>query len=369
VKDFENQSSSRGGLSCEEALVLVSSELDGELRTRRSDLEAHLAACPACARERSALAQAHGWLRDAFPSDAFGESLARDVVRAIELRNARAPQTAAPPRGILVRFRAAGVVAASAAAVLFVAFALGSLGTGPSVEGGRPASGAPVLMAKAYGKGLRGSGRLLAAGDVVYPGEAVLDAEGPGTLFLGDPARVAAFDPSQADAAEAQLARIDLRPDTAVTFHVERDGGVTVAMARSGVAYFEVPRQERPFRVATPALTATVLGTKFVVESSSEASLVSVVEGRVRIATVSQHVELSPLQEAVVSSSQSTLIARPSSPREHLSWNRRVLAMLPVEATSPNPERGPAVTRTPAGEPQPKPTIDPNLDVPVGPRK
>jgi hypothetical protein len=372
VKD---QAGNQGELRCEEAQVLLSRELDRELRAAdRERLEGHLASCAACSRERAELSQADGWLRDAFTgADApdFGDALVRDIQRAVEVRKARPVAQPAAPRGAIVAFRAAaGLVAASAAAVLFVALATGSLGPGAGT-GESHAPAAPAVLAKAYGKGLRlavtseggSTGHALAEGEVVRADEHVLNASGPGTLVIGDPARVARFAPGDSD---PELTRIDLRPDTVVAFHVERDGGVTVSFPESsGVAYFEVAKQEHPFRVATPVLTATVVGTRFVVEASSESSLVSVVEGRVRVTTSTQHVDLSPRQEAFFARKSGSLIARPSVPRALLSWNPRALATLPAEPTgvvSP-PAQKPA--DPPAVKPTPKPVIDPDLDTPV----
>lgn len=369
-------------LRCEEAQSLVSRDLDRELAAAdRARLDAHLAACPACAREKAALAGADALLRDALPRDAFGADFARDVLRAVE----HAPRTEARPearpatRGAvvafadLVRSRGAGLIAASAAAVLFFSLATGSLfGPAPHEPGTHPAAGGPAIVARAYGKGLRVTGEnttphLLAQGETVRPDEAILNTSGAGTLFIGDASRIAAFQPERGD--DPELTRVDLRPDTTLSFHVERDGGTTVSLTGiGGVAYFEVAKQEHPFRVASSQLLATVMGTKFVVEASQQASTVAVVEGRVRVTSATQHVVLSARQEASFAASQGILVARPSAPRSHLGWNPRVIAKLPLEPATANAP-APVPSRSPIEPAHPgKPVIDPNLDTPVGPK-
>jgi ferric-dicitrate binding protein FerR (iron transport regulator) len=148
--------------------------------------------------------------------------------------------------------------------------------------------------------------------------------------------------------------RVDLRADTVVSLRRELDGGVSVILSpnrepSSGEVFCEVAKQKHPFRVVTSALSATVLGTKFLVRATGRASSVGVIEGRVRVASAGQEKIISRDQEAVVDVDQPILLARPLvDARAQLGWNKRVLESMPAPApepvrqTRPNPSVQPA---------------------------
>ncbi|MEZ0229302.1 MAG: FecR domain-containing protein [Planctomycetota bacterium] len=350
---------------CEEARSLASRELDGELDAAGlARLDAHLASCAACTSERASLDRIDGLLQDAYVDHPFDERLARDIVRMAEARSVK-PAATAEPRGVIIKFRSSLVMAAAAAAVLLIAVGAGIVG-GPSDEG-TPVAPTRAILAKAVGAGLRiGDTR----GDVREPvsvreDELVINNGGDGSLFLDDGTRV------------------DLRADTAVALHRERDGGITVQIgpkgvaARSGAVFCEVAKQKKhPFRVMTGSLSAEVLGTKFLVHASGDQTGVSVIEGRVLVRSVRKDVILTRDQEAVVEESQpNVLLPRPiADARQLLAWNRRVLEQLPSAVTTPvrpaapiqpgRPTAGPVGPTAPPPPPGHAP-VDGNLDNPI----
>lgn len=345
---------------CEEARALASRDLDGELDARGlALLEAHLASCAACQSERAALGRVDALLEDAFANHPFDERLVRDIVRMAE---ARSVKLAAPaqPRGQLIAFRAGGIftAAAAAAAVVLVAVGMGVFGGTEADKQIAPAA-TRAVVARAHGAGLRvGNAMNEAAGEplAVREDEVVVNNGGAGTLVLEDGTRV------------------DLRPDTAVALHRERDGGVTVVIGpkgtanKTGAVFCEVAKQKHGrFRVMTGTVSAEVLGTKFLVRATGTESSVSVVEGRVRVVCGNQEKVLSHDQEAVAEDARPLLLARPISDQRTLfAWNKRVLDTLPAPPSAPRPPAAVNSSRPttgPVGAPPVAPRSD--LDAPV----
>jgi ferric-dicitrate binding protein FerR (iron transport regulator) len=348
-------------LRCEDARLLAQRELDHELAAAdKSGLDVHLAACAGCRAELAALARTDSLLEDAFTGHPFDATLVREIVRMAQARAPRAETVAAPrPRGLLVTLRAAGLVAAAAAAVIVVGASIFS--HGPLAPEAPVAP--PQEIAKAYGAGIRIQHEAAPgtpdAPRAVFPDQVVLNSGGPGTLVLEDGTRV------------------DLRPDTAVSIHPDRDGGTTVAFAASGgEVYCEVVKRKKPLHVASDGLTATVLGTKFLVRMTTKESLVAVVEGRVEVTSSTQRVVVSPDQEAFVANMASMLVVRPlADTRAKLAWNPRALGTLRPAYTAGGAGTAPVVSPAPVsapttqGAPQPNPNTDTSLDQPVNPNK
>ncbi len=339
---------------CEEARSLASRELDGELDAAGLvRLEAHLSSCAPCRSERASLDRIDGLLVDAFAGHPFDERLVRDIVRMAEARSVK-PAAVAAPRGAIIKFRAGGLVAAAAAAVVLAAVGIGFMGGAP--DDAKPVAPARPVLAKAVGAGLRVGG---APGDAreglpVREGEIVINHQGDGSLFLDDGTRV------------------DLRPDTAVALRREQDGGITVQIGpkgtetKTGAVFCEVAKQKRhAFRVMTGTLSAEVLGTKFLVRAMGNESGVSVIEGRVLVRSGRKDVILTRDQEAVVEDAQpSILLPRPiSDARQVLAWNHRVLETLPAPAAPIRPT-APVNSARPTAAPTHSAPTD-GLDAPV----
>lgn len=359
-------------IRCEDARLLASRELDDELGgVELARLEAHLEGCAPCRADSAALGRVDSLVTEALADHPFDASLVRDILRQTTARaaEARAPRVAASsraaePRGILLTFRAAGLVAAAAAAVVVVGLALqGGPGTptDPTREQARP------VVARAYGAGIRITHGQGEQGHAAGTAPGHYQEVRSGELVLNGGGRLAAL-------VLEDGTRVDLRPDTAVTLHRERDGGTTVALAPSGgEVYCEVAKQVRPFRVTSGSLTATVLGTRFLVRSSGREVNVGVVEGRVQVASAREQVVLSAHQEAVLGSTAerpTALVARPlADEREQLAWNPRVLATLAPAPVSPTagaptiPQLAPVVSPSVGSSP------DAGLDDPVAPPK
>jgi anti-sigma factor RsiW len=113
-------------MNCAECQPLLDAYADGELDLfRHVELEAHLKACPACARRAEAVAARRARLRESLPRFAASREL-KESIRA----SLRAEAGKAAP-GEVVRFPAArrqwnlAALAASLAAALFVGYALG----------------------------------------------------------------------------------------------------------------------------------------------------------------------------------------------------------------------------------------------------
>jgi ferric-dicitrate binding protein FerR (iron transport regulator) len=333
---------------CEEARLLASRELDRELDAAGQErLHAHLATCAPCRDERAALGRIDATIALAFTDHGFDEKLVRDVVRMAEARKP-ASVTAAAPRGAIIKFRAGGLVAAAAAAIILLSVGIGLWGDTTTSQPG-PAAPQRAVLARAYGAALRVKGKLAEGpGDrPVVEGDTVSNDDGAGTLLLDDGTR------------------IDLRPGTALSLRREQDGGVTAAIAGTGEVFCEVAKQkEHTFRVETRSLSATVVGTRFLVRETDAMASVAVLEGRVRVRAGQDERLLSRDQEAVRAPHEPILVARPlADARAQVSWNKRVLDTIPA-APAPQPER--AAPPRPASQPQQQPG-QPGMDEPVGP--
>jgi ferric-dicitrate binding protein FerR (iron transport regulator) len=349
-------------IRCEDARLLISRELDHELPAADlSRLGTHLEHCAPCRAERAGFQRVDALVTDALAAHPFDQSMVRDIVRMAESRHASvaAPRAAEPPRGLLVKFRAAGLVVAAAAAVVAVGLSLQS--TAPIVTG--PETEARPVVARAYGTGLRIAVDGKQTAIDLAPGQ--YREVHSGELILNGGGRVAAL-------VLEDGTRVDMRPDTAVTLRRERDGGTTVALTtNNGEVFCEVAKQNRPFRVTSGSLTATVLGTKFFVRSTGRESSVGVIEGRVRVASPSEQVVLSARQEAILGE-RPLLVARPlANEREQLVWNPRILASLatPVAPAAPTAPNATAVAPAPVASPTTWASPTDGLDDPVAPPK
>jgi ferric-dicitrate binding protein FerR (iron transport regulator) len=350
-------------ITCEDARLLASREVDRELDAASlARLEAHVASCAPCRAERSALGRVDALMADAFTGHPFDARLVHEIVRMAEARKLASGAPVAAPRGAIIRFRAGGLVAAAAAAIVLISVGIGSWGGGTPTP--PPADAPAPVLARAYGLGLT-VGHVNGApqggeGLAVHEGEAVLNRGGAGSIQLEDGTRV------------------DLRADTTIALHRERDGGISVVVSpghepSSGEVYCEVAKQkDHPFRVVTNALSATVVGTKFLVRATGRESSVAVVEGRVQVASGQQRVLLSRDQEAIVAASSPGLFTRAlADARAALSWNKRVVdsmpaASAPVRPAPPAPVNSSRPTGQPGLQPAPQPAQS-DMDLPIGP--
>lgn len=93
----------------------------------------------------------------------------------------------------------------------------------------------------------------------------------------------------------------------------------------TGEAFFDVTRDEnRPFRISTQHSEVEVLGTSFNVNTTAEATEVSVTTGKVNVVSVSNHnnSQLTPGRSVVVTDNE--LREFPTNNQNYLSWNTGV---------------------------------------------
>ncbi|WP_221793465.1 FecR family protein [Aquisediminimonas sediminicola] len=118
--------------------------------------------------------------------------------------------------------------------------------------------------------------------------------------------------------------RLTLNSATAVRF--EESSAQRVLWIKSGEAFFSVTHDaKRPFVVHSGDQAVTVLGTKFSVEKQTNKTVVSVLEGRVRVSGPGGAV-LTRGQTAVMGSSSSLVFSEdPSVLERRLSWRTGIL--------------------------------------------
>ncbi len=138
----------RDALSCDDAREALSAALDGELDpAEAAALEAHLAACPACAERGDRLAEVRDAFRSLTPA-APPRDLASAVMERIRAGEAGAPPTEATPAPAspAISGRRWRSTARVAAALLLIAGGAAALWTSRASDGAAPAAepSAPV---------------------------------------------------------------------------------------------------------------------------------------------------------------------------------------------------------------------------------
>ncbi|WP_267146692.1 FecR domain-containing protein [Pyxidicoccus xibeiensis] len=335
--------------------ALAAEELEAADRAR---VEAHVAGCPACARELEQVKQSRAVLhatRDVTPEvrwDAVGAGL----------RAAAAQRLAAPPRARIPWVMAfAGACAAMLG--LWMLRPVQVVPTAPTEvvatrvepEGATPVSGAPEAMVTARaestsGAMLREAGgeeRALQPGVQLRSGVAVRTPKRSTALLrLPDASRVRLSAGSEVELSRAETRDVHLKV---------KEGRLSVQASHA---------ERRGFLVEAAGLRVSVVGTVFTVERTPHGAAVAVAEGRVRVEVDGQPARLVSAGERVeLHSEERTLKQQPVSEPDQRAFeelNAPVpLETVPIAAMEPESRTGavPAVARAPQAPSAVKPAV------------
>ena len=342
--------------SCKDVLARLSSFLDARLPAgEQGEVQRHLDACVPCQEERAALERTDALVMAALSDHPFTDAGVQELLGKLPLSTLG--QSARLERAPVRRFRpAGGMGVALAAAALLVGLGLG-LTTTDSPAAGDPVAAPNEVLAQANAGilvlGEDGSSTIV-KDTPIRAGDRVVALETPASISLPDGSQVV------------------LHADTEVKLRRDRDGGITVEMARSeGKVYCEVAKRQRPFRVAARGLEVSVLGTRFLVDQASRFATVTVVSGRVlaaagpdrRILTADEQAQavFGPRAEVRLACSQVT--ARLFGP-----WVPKLIQeQSEIDRATARPTAPTAPSQPVQRPPQQQPPVDHGLDQPIPP--
>lgn len=203
------------------------------------------------------------------------------------------------------------------------------------MERPRPATRRPStaeILDAANGRGadgwIRGAGRFvgprwLAAG--VATAAAVILALGALQIFQGPRLQAQEFVTGSGETASVRLADgsvVRLGPESRLRLPGTRIGDVWL----DGTAFFAIAKQDgRSFTVQTSAGTATVLGTRFELQTRERELRLVVVEGSVAVQSHGERVDVGAGEVSYVVEGAAPSVARVDDPRAMLGWMEGVL--------------------------------------------
>jgi anti-sigma factor RsiW len=363
------------GSACRQVEDGLSRFVDGEsVGAERERIAAHLQGCESCREEAAAFRAIDRAVAGALSRHPFDRALARKIAESAERARGggRGRVVPAPARAPWVR-RAGAVAAAAAVLVaggLFIRAALerggpevpraAEIATVRGPEGAR----IRVLRTGAIGESLTVAPGGAAA---LREGDRVLVERAGAELLLRDGTRVLVRPDTQVEVREALVALVGGPGE----LYCEVPAGPVLRSGAGGAREAAERLPGRRFAVETPMARAEVLGTKFGVCVLGGDTIVTVVEGRVRVIAQTDRaaIELAA-DERVRVGARTGMRVEGVNARGELRWTMGGEEPLPAPAGRPEekPRSGrpaPPVQPVPRAEETPGP---PPVDLPIGPR-